>query len=80
MERECERRRGGQSQTRRQQTKAVREKEGEDVQQRRRREGQGKVRGGYRVKRMEVVTVCNERDEKVGKGFCVRQSFTMQNK
>lgn len=30
--RECERRRGGQSQTRRWQTKAAREKEGKDVQ------------------------------------------------
>lgn len=44
-ERECERRRGGQSQTRRQQTKAVREKEGIDIQWRRKREGQAGKRG-----------------------------------
>lgn len=38
-ERECERRRGGQSQTPRQQTKAAREEEGKDVQWRGKREG-----------------------------------------
>lgn len=45
-ERECERRRVGQSQTRREQTKAVREKEGKDVRWRRRREGQAGKKGG----------------------------------
>lgn len=43
--RECERRRGGQSQTRRWQTKAAREKEGKDVQW----EGRLGKGGGRRV-------------------------------
>lgn len=63
-ERECERRRGGQSQTRRQQTKAAREKEGKDVQWRKRDRGRsGKGGGGLEDEEMsmELVTVCNKK-------------------
>lgn len=56
--------------------------EGKDVQWRRKREGQaGKGGREGEETRLEVVTTCNKRrQEKVGKGFCVEQSFIMQNK
>lgn len=75
-ERECERRRGGQSQTRRQQTKAGREEDGIDIQWRRRREGQ--AGGGGMNGSCDSVQL--DRQDKVAEEFCLEQSFITKNR